>query len=38
MEKKIKENNSEIVKTNFEDVSSDKKLGGLRTMPFIIGM
>ncbi|XP_027769346.1 protein NRT1/ PTR FAMILY 1.2-like [Solanum pennellii] len=33
---KIKENNSEIVKTNFEDVSSDKKLGGLKTMPFII--
>lgn len=35
---KIEENNSEVVKTNSEDVLSDKKLGGLKTMPFIIGM
>ncbi|CAN4096342.1 unnamed protein product [Withania somnifera] len=36
MEKK--ESNSEIMKNNSEDedVSSDKKLGGLKTMPFII--
>ncbi|KAK6774430.1 hypothetical protein RDI58_029669 [Solanum bulbocastanum] len=33
---KIEENNSDILKTNSEDVSSDKKLGGLKTMPFII--
>lgn len=35
---KIEENNLEKVKINSEDVSSDKKFGGLKTMPFIIGM
>ncbi|KAM3383068.1 protein NRT1/ PTR FAMILY 1.2 [Capsicum galapagoense] len=34
MEKK--ESNLEIVKTNYEEISSEKKLGGFKTMPFII--